>query len=282
MDTPVTDRSDLRKYRIELPNMADDADLDPYEFRLLAHYKRVGTCIEGLKTTARKCHMSSGKVSKVRQSLSDKKWITLERIPMDAGRYRYSVTVIDRWKENYAKYSQLRKKGMHQPGGPSPHEASPSLQEGGPSSHKTSPSACEAGPSSHEAGPSQDDGKNKPIKNTTVENISIKNQPFKNQPEEHEIETDRSQTKFQEILFDLQRLCMGVPQNAEQMVGTWLEKHPPERILQAIDVARAKRARSPNYVEAVLRNWELDGYPPTREEQVQAIIQARQRTQWRG
>ena len=38
------DAGDLRKYRIELPNLYDDADLDPYEFRLLAHYKRVGTC----------------------------------------------------------------------------------------------------------------------------------------------------------------------------------------------------------------------------------------------
>ena len=59
----IYDDSDLRKYRIELPNLYDDADLDPYEFRLLAHYKRVGRCTEGTRTTAAKCHMSPPQVS---------------------------------------------------------------------------------------------------------------------------------------------------------------------------------------------------------------------------
>ena len=50
----IHDDSDLRKYRIELPNLYDDSDLDVYEFRLLAHYKRVGRCTEGSKATGKK------------------------------------------------------------------------------------------------------------------------------------------------------------------------------------------------------------------------------------
>jgi len=31
----LTDTSDLRKYRIELPNMIDDMNLSPYAFRFM-------------------------------------------------------------------------------------------------------------------------------------------------------------------------------------------------------------------------------------------------------
>lgn len=136
----ISDPSDLKKYRTELPNLYDDAELDVYEFRLLAHYKRVGKCTEGLETTAKKCNMSEGKASETRQSLADKGWIALQRVSMDKGRYRYIVTVIDRWIENFAKYSGLTveqiaeqiKKASPSPreGRGSPHEASPSPREG--------------------------------------------------------------------------------------------------------------------------------------------------------
>lgn len=135
----IRDPSDLRKYRTELPNLVDDSGLDVYEFRLLAHYKRVGTCTESLETTAAKCKLSEGKASEARQSLADKGWINLERVTMDAGRYRYIVTVKDRWVENFAKYSGLseaeiaeqvnRASASPREGSPSPHEASPSPRE---------------------------------------------------------------------------------------------------------------------------------------------------------
>lgn len=142
----ITDPSDLRKYRTELPNLYDDAELDVYEFRLLAHYKRVGTCTEGLETTAAKCKMSAGKASEVRQSLADKGFINLQRVTMDAGRYRYVVEVADRWIENFARYSGL-----------SEHEIQAQLKAASPSPHEASPSPREGSPSPRE-------GKNKPIK----------------------------------------------------------------------------------------------------------------------
>lgn len=139
-DQVISDPSDLKKYRTELPNLYDDAELDVYEFRLLAHYKRVGRCTEGLETTAKKCNMSEGKASETRQSLADKGWIALQKVSMDKGRYRFIVTVIDRWVENFARYSGLSiediaeqvKKANPSPreGIPSPHEASPSPRKG--------------------------------------------------------------------------------------------------------------------------------------------------------
>lgn len=139
-DQVISDPSDLKKYRTELPNLYDDAELDVYEFRLLAHYKRVGRCTEGLETTAKKCNMSEGKASETRQSLADKGWIALQKVSMDKGRYRFIVTVIDRWIENFARYSGLSiediaeqvKKASASPREPipSPREASPSPSEG--------------------------------------------------------------------------------------------------------------------------------------------------------
>jgi DnaD/phage-associated family protein len=136
----IIDESDLRKYRTELPNMVDDAELDPYEFRLYVHYKRVGRCTENVETTAMKCRMSEGKVSECRQQLADKGWVRLERVPMDQSRYRFIVHVIDRWMENFATFSGVPldeiirqvKRGSASPreGSPSPHEASPSRGEG--------------------------------------------------------------------------------------------------------------------------------------------------------
>lgn len=104
----ITDWSDLKKYRTELPNLYDDAELDPYEFRLLAHYKRVGTCTESAQTTADKCRMSKPQVIEIRQSLAEKKFIKLTKKPCPGG-FAYSIEVVDLWLENFAKYSGLSK-----------------------------------------------------------------------------------------------------------------------------------------------------------------------------
>lgn len=57
-----------------MPNMADD-DLDPYQYRLYGHYKRVcgdnGTCWQSTKTTAEITKMSVGKVASTRRELEE-------------------------------------------------------------------------------------------------------------------------------------------------------------------------------------------------------------------
>lgn len=109
----IHDPSDLRTYRIELPNLYDDSDLDPYEFRLLAHYKRVGNCWESTKTTAEKCKMSTGQVSQARDRLHDKGFIIIAEELHEKGTLQ--ITVIDRWAENFEKYSKRSQgeQGVH-------------------------------------------------------------------------------------------------------------------------------------------------------------------------
>lgn len=96
--------ADLRKYRTELPNLYDDAGLSVYEFRLLAHYVRVGTTWESVRTTAEKCKMSHPMVIKTRKSLEDKGFIIVCEEAIPTGK-AIIITIVDKWADNYAKYS---------------------------------------------------------------------------------------------------------------------------------------------------------------------------------
>lgn len=84
----------------------DDDDLDPYEYRLLGHYRRVcgvngGKCSESVETTAAKTKMSVGKVSQVRRRLC-----TLKRINLtEGGNNSIIVTLRDCWLENILRYT---------------------------------------------------------------------------------------------------------------------------------------------------------------------------------
>lgn len=231
----ISDPSDLKKYRIELPNLADDSDLDVYEFRLLVHYKRVGECTEGLETTASKCGMSEGKASAARQSLADKGWIHLQRVEMDASRYRFIVRVADRWIENFARYSGL------------------SEQEIAEQVKRASASPREGSPSRHEASASPREGKKEPIKN---------------------LRDDR----FARIAQSLEGLTGSLKGTDADLIRTWTEKHVDEWIEKAIQMAKAKGARSANYVDTILIGWEANGYPKSRDEKVQGAKHANSNT----
>jgi hypothetical protein len=98
---------DLRKYRTELPNLVDDMDLDPFEFRLLVHYYRVGNCWESVRTTAKRCAMSVGKVSQVRRELATKKLIDIQGLA--GGGLR--ITVRDIWPRNFAHFAKKKSTG---------------------------------------------------------------------------------------------------------------------------------------------------------------------------
>lgn len=128
----INDFAELKKYRTELPNLYDDLGLDVYEFRLLAHYKRVGTCTEGSALTAKVCGMSIGQLSQTRQRLADKNLIILEKKPVPGG-FGYTVEVVDLWFQNFLKYSKMTKdealkmlQASYSESQPSPHEAQPS------------------------------------------------------------------------------------------------------------------------------------------------------------
>lgn len=53
----------------------DDAELDPFQFRLLVHYWRVGRCWETVRTTAEKTGMSKTQVGRSRAALIEAGWL---------------------------------------------------------------------------------------------------------------------------------------------------------------------------------------------------------------
>ena len=220
----ISDPSDLKKYRTELPNLYDDAGLDVYEFRLLAHYKRVGKCTEGLPATAKKCKMSEGKASETRQSLADKKWISLQKVPMDKGRYRFIVTVNDRWIENFAKYSGL------------------SVEDIAEQVKKASPSPRESIPSPREASPSPREGKKELNKNL---DLVINDADFSKVAKLYESEIGAMTPLAADAIRDA---C---------------KEYPADWIPEAISIAVDSNARRWNYVLAILKNCKAAGKRPS-------------------
>jgi hypothetical protein len=103
----MQDDGHLNKYYHSMLNMADD-DLDPYEYRLLGHYRRVcgltGKCTQSVREIAKACRMSVGKVSETRMKLAKDGWISAIRIQEKGADVGFIVTVIDRMKENVERY----------------------------------------------------------------------------------------------------------------------------------------------------------------------------------
>lgn len=130
----IVDRADLRRWRTELPNLYDDLGLDVYAFRLLTHYKRVGTCFENVQTTARHCRMSTGKVSESRAALAKKRLVTLSRNKWGG----YTVLVRDIWAKNFAHFSKRR--------GASHSETLHGVKKGFTTRKRASPSEMRASP----------------------------------------------------------------------------------------------------------------------------------------
>lgn len=97
----IVDAGDLKKYRHEIPNMADE-ELDPYQYRLYGHYKRRGRCFESIRETAKATRMSPPMVIKTRNWLRDHGWITVEE---QENSDTLLVTVVDRWQENFTRFS---------------------------------------------------------------------------------------------------------------------------------------------------------------------------------
>lgn len=81
------------------------------------------------------------------------------------------------------------------------------------------------------------------------------------------VKTDERYAKIGQALIQL----TGGMVNAmtADMIEVWMEKHSDEWILKAIGIAKAKGARSANYVDSILVGWEARGYPKTREQRVE-------------
>lgn len=96
----------LEKYFTQFPNIIDDYGLDPYEFRMLIHFYRVGECWEGVRRTAEVCKMSIGKVAECRQNLYKKGFIIIEE--KNEG---VIINLVDLSSVNLAKYRSCGEHG---------------------------------------------------------------------------------------------------------------------------------------------------------------------------
>jgi hypothetical protein len=102
--------ADLRKYRIELPNLIDDMDLSVYAFRLYVHLRRRagaaadGYCAESQRELATACKMSRGAVQDALEELMKAELICVEK-----SKYGKSspdrITLSDLWARNYKTFS---------------------------------------------------------------------------------------------------------------------------------------------------------------------------------
>ena len=89
-----------------------------------------------------------------------------------------------------------------------------------------------------------------------------------------ETTTETTDDRFTRVSQKLNLLTGGASNSlTADLITTWLEKHTDEWIIKAIDTAIAKKARSEKYVDRILINWEANGYPKSREEQVQSSKQ---------
>lgn len=107
----IEHEGDPRAYFTMFPNLADDAGLDVYAFRLLIHYYRVGKCWESTRTTASKTMMSPAQVCQSRKDLEAAGWVKLGLSAHET----ISITLIDKWAENAEKYHKRSRgeQGVH-------------------------------------------------------------------------------------------------------------------------------------------------------------------------
>lgn len=126
----VTDLGSLHKYRTETPNIVDELDLDPYEFRLYSKYKRIagdqGMCIKSNKNLAQECKMSVRKLQQVKKSLAEPRELLggkaliriTERKTKQGDPDTDLVEIVDIWPDNFLHFIQKSHGGgaRHAPG----------------------------------------------------------------------------------------------------------------------------------------------------------------------
>lgn len=106
----ASETPDLRKYRIELPNLIDDMDLSVYAFRLYVHLKRRagaasdGYCNEGTRAIADACKMSLSSVSSAKTELLEAGLISIERAKHGTSSAD-RITLTEMWTKNYEHFS---------------------------------------------------------------------------------------------------------------------------------------------------------------------------------
>lgn len=107
----IKNEAPTHKYFTTMLNMADD-DLDPFQYRLLAHYIRKsghgGVIDESVRETAKATQMSTTKVQKARDELGAMGYLKINKPSKEQARKGETVhiVVVDRWSENVNRYAK--------------------------------------------------------------------------------------------------------------------------------------------------------------------------------
>jgi hypothetical protein len=114
VEDQLEDESNDHGYFCMLPNILDEM-LDPYQYRLYGHLKRVcgerkdKRCWQSTKTIAKACRMSTGKVSECKQALADMGLIRIEQKTRPNGGLPYhKIAIVDIWARNIAYFTARR------------------------------------------------------------------------------------------------------------------------------------------------------------------------------
>lgn len=81
-------------------------------------------------------------------------------------------------------------------------------------------------------------------------------------------ETTSKSERYSATAKKLENLTGALKGTDAPLISAWVEKHEDKWIDSAIDIAKAKGARSSAYVDRILIGWEANGYPKSREQQV--------------
>lgn len=113
--TRTENEAPSHKYFTQMLNIAED-DLDPFQYRLLAHYVRWtghgGESDESIRATSKATKMSANKVRLTLEELESLKYIAVKRpTPQEARNGKtIHITILDRWMDNISRYQAVSEK----------------------------------------------------------------------------------------------------------------------------------------------------------------------------
>lgn len=104
-----------------------------------------------------------------------------------------------------------------------------------------------------------------------VENLQVENQDVENRTQ---VLSTLSSNEIINISADISKIIRSMEQcgmlpnsQTASMVGEWIAEHTEEWIVKAIQKGVGKNQ---NYVDKILISWKANGYPKTRQEQIDA------------
>ena len=267
MKQAITQDRPVSAYFMQIPNMADD-DLDPFQFRLYAHYiRRAGTsgaCFESVRTTAQACSMSITKVIQARDWLAANGWISTEEANANG---TLNVRIRDRMPENVARYAAQSDPNMEQ------------LPKSDPNMDRLN----------HQSDPNMEQlaGASDPNMEQTDPNMESKNNHIritnKNIPDPEDRQTDRATQPAagvclsdsekahaaarREIINAFQQIGVMVPSVHDGKLDVWVDAYPMPAILWAIREVKARRDAGDRissafaYASGILEKRAVEGWP---------------------